>query len=100
METFAEMVGVTDFGSVRDGVRVKDDDIGNGPDLDATTVWDAEGVGGQAGHFADGLFEQEGSIASNVSSEHSSVVPEASGVGHGLPELSRASIARNHGHGV
>ncbi len=100
MEAFAEVVRVTDFGAVSDGVRVEDGEVGNGAGLDASAFGDLEGLGGEACHFADGFFEEEGTVIADEFSEDAGVVPEAARVGHGFAESARASVAGDHGHAV
>ena len=99
-KSFAEVVGVADFGTIRHGVWIKNHEVCDGADFDSSAVLNPEGVSRQASHFANGFFEEEGSVAADVLCEYSRIIAEAAWVGHGFAESARATIAGDHGHGV
>ena len=99
-KSFAEVVGIADFGSICHGVWIKNHEVCDGADLDSSAVLNAKGVGRQAGHFANCFFEEEGALAADMLSDDSCIVAETAWVRHCLAESAWAAIAGDHGHGV
>src|SRR5689334_6932393 len=87
------MVGIVESGRVADFCGIENDDVGPIAFPKFATSFEMKRIGGQTGHFADGIFELEHVQLANVPAKDAGVIAVAARMGHAFAELSQPAVA-------